>query len=539
MRVAIRTDDTGGGLVSEYSFVGDAPGLAKFEPSKVGTICNILCGDTDSSRLNWHLVLLPRTADRKLVPIKEVTEAVMADWHWSLLPLAAKDLRRCGASVYSGSTTIDVPLRCTVLFLGCYFDLEKIVLPQSLVELAVDQVLTAHSASNLGASANVPLPRLRKLSINFDRSLLIDREKEVVVATALFALVPASLTHLKFSDLGGYALQAGAELVRRLPCLATLHLSVDRHPSIRGFDLVLAALPRSGFGHLHLALTPTKFSTTRSPQYVITDTRAAQLASSLPESVQSLVLFSPVRLPRVSLATNALTIDVQAILGLDPPPFSPTLTHLTLDLKLMERREYEPDSFAPILGRLPSSLVHLELHRSDFSEESIHALVSSFPPKLESLSLFNVEMSTAGLTDLASGWPLTLRKIDLLAMLFGNTLPDIPSNIRGLSLNLTHMELSAADKDAAVAAWITVLPPSVRTLKLYLNAAGKSHEEADTLVTVTRRKMSGWKRMQEWAGDMAMPSKLLAALMAHFEAFEVEHCVYISDRLSSLFSGRF
>ncbi|KAJ3361997.1 hypothetical protein GGF32_006739 [Allomyces javanicus] len=157
---------------------------------------------------------------------------------------------------------------------------------------------------------------------------------------------------------------------------------MDQVPSVKGFDLVLAELPRTGFGHLQLALRIAKED--EDPENEDWEEEEgddekqemiARLVASFPESVMSLALFSNFPLTRVPLATHSLMIDLDRIAGMDPFPFAPTLERLMLDLCAEDRRYNQELDYLPLaLEQLPASLVHLGISNSEIAGPAIAAL---------------------------------------------------------------------------------------------------------------------------------------------------------------------
>ncbi|KAJ3352109.1 hypothetical protein GGF32_003911 [Allomyces javanicus] len=368
------------------------------------------------------------------------------------------------------------------------------------------------------------LPHLRELGVSFDKSLFLDREKSVAATTTLFSLVPPSLTVLKIADLGEDALQVAAKLVRQLPSLAELHLVAYRHRTIEGFDLVMAALPRSGFPYLHMVLDTTDV---RKPSsWHEEDVMIDQLVTSFPHSVQSLFISSSVWVPRVPLATHALVVNVDTMLHYESSEqtaslLAPTLKCLTID----QLSEFDHD-FTPVFEQLPASLVHLELRSLQLSRDALVALAHSFPPHLESLHLCGEGLTASDLDQYLTGaWPSTLSHLDLTSGFeFKARLPTIPPSVRVLTMDLARALLSRADGDAMVAAWITSLPVSVRVLKLYLNSTFRS-AFVDVLLMVTRVRAPGWRHMHKWNEKFDLPVSVSAALTARFASFDVVHAM--------------
>ncbi|KNE72162.1 hypothetical protein AMAG_20553 [Allomyces macrogynus ATCC 38327] len=295
---------------------------------------------------------------------------------------------------------------------------------------------------------------------------------------------------------------------------------VFEYCSIKGMDLVMAALPRLGFPYLHLVLDT--FDMQDSFTIEEQDAMMAQLANSLPHSVQSLAVFShTIWLPRVPLVTTSLTIDMEVILDsktlrMTPNPLAPTLTHLVL------KQGRAP---TPLLKLLPASLVHLELSYVNLSRDDLPVLERSFLPNLASLVLSGDGLTAADLDEqLTDAWPPALTHLDLsLGFEFEGQLPMIPPTVRVLTMDLARA-LKSVGGDAKVAAWITNLPPSMRVLKLYLDSACRSIM-IDVMLTVAQVRMPGWPRMHEWNDAVDLPAAVWTALAARFGSFDVSHDV--------------
>ncbi|KNE72201.1 hypothetical protein AMAG_16685 [Allomyces macrogynus ATCC 38327] len=516
LHVAIRTDTDGGiprkDYYDDFRFVGDSPDSANIMPTMLGTVQDTR-RDPSASQPSWHLILLPRSADRSLVPLPgRITDTVVANWHWSLLPVLERQLRRCAAYPKRDWTTVDLPLHCTVLRLGFDLDFGKFTIAQSVVKLVLESVESVTLVPTGSA-----LPHLREFGVSFDKSLFLDREKSVAAATTLFSLVPPSLTVLKLADLGEHALLVAARLVRQLPSLAELHMFANNHRTIKGFDSVMAALPRSGFPYLHLVLN-TRDTVGWDEEKAMVD----KLVASFPRSVHSLFITSNVWLLRAPLATHALTIDVDAMLHDESSKLAQNLLAPTLRRLTIVESDFDHD-IAPVLEQLPASLVHLELRQVRLNRHGLAALARAFPPQLESLYLHGGELTAAVLDQYLTGaWPSTLSHLDLtFGFEFESSLPLIPSSVRVLTMDLVCALLST-DGDAMVAAWITALPPSVRVLNMYLNSTFRS-ALVDVLLTVTRVRVSGWRRMHEWNEPFDVPVAVTTALAAQFASFDVLH----------------
>ncbi|KAJ3359190.1 hypothetical protein GGF32_009562 [Allomyces javanicus] len=295
---------------------------------------------------------------------------------------------------------------------------------------------------------------------------------------------------------------------------------VYEYCSIKGMDVVMAALPRSGFPYLHLVLDT--FDMQDSITIEELDATIAQLANSLPHSVQSLAVFTnSVWLPRVPAVTTSLTLDMDVILDskslrMAPDPLAPTLTRLVL------RQGRAP---IPLLKLLPASLMHLELAYVNLSRDELPVLGRAFPPHLESLILTGDGLTAADLDDkLAGAWPSTLTHLDLsLGFEFEGQLPMIPPTVRVLTMDLARA-LKSVGGDAMVAEWISDLPPSMRVLKLYLDSACRSNV-INVMLTVAHGRMPGWPRMHEWNDAVDLPTAVWTALTAHFASFDVSHDV--------------
>ncbi|KNE67257.1 hypothetical protein AMAG_12325 [Allomyces macrogynus ATCC 38327] len=528
----------------------EAAGSVKYRMDMIGRVVGARLNNTCST-VSWSLILLPRDANRNCIPAPlkapntYFSPAVSASSHWSLLPVAASQIRPCLAHFREGWSTRDLPPYCTQLRLSGYMPPGQLVFPQSTEKLWLHHALFERTTSPIGVSADDSSPdgkedqapihsvltHLRHLHLRLD-----GRQNRAAI-NFILNLVPRTLASLSLQVFGGKdGLQLATDLVQRLPSLSALKL----HALFNNKSLIpfLTVLPRSGFERLEIMIADhgsedesddddddwdMDWDLALNEQQERKRRALAELAASFPTSVKILSYVSPISLPRLPLATHELQINVEALGALKTLSFSPTLQRL--ELFSQQPHSTSSDLLVRIFSSLPAPLTHLKIKQHKLPGAVLTVLARHLPPQLEWLCLAVLKVVATEIDDHFTGhWPSTLLRLDLDANWAQPGLPVIPDGIRALSIN-PNMTLRQEGGEEIVAKWLAALPSSLRVLDLSWSF---DLPEADLLASMLLEhlniQMPGRRRMRVRVSMDVVSVEMLARLQERFDVVDQRTC---------------
>ncbi|KNE60289.1 hypothetical protein, variant [Allomyces macrogynus ATCC 38327] len=386
----------------------------------------------------WYLVLPPRGHDRTFLPysslsteedrvksgrlpvFKNTTHRLSP--RMSLIPVPSTQLRRCSL----GRHRFTIPPFCQSLnVISTTLPSSTESFPGSIIDLALIEPLLPDVDKASSIFTRLPCS-LQRLQLTSDFS-----GNRAIVWGTLFSLLPPTLKQFRIRNVSlkidEPARSELALLLHRLPALRVFILNCCLSG---GFDVILAALPRTGLQQLVLGIYRD-----------LTGTEAAHIATLLPAAVDRLELRITAKSSADSHAFGAHFLTAARDLDIS---FQGAASSACRDLPLssaLQRLRVAGDNgdvnaLISLLGRLPPALTHLELVYWPLGGTAAMAVLASRPlPQLVSLRIVACNLKAADLVVMEGQWP-PVKVLDLS----GNDFEVVPERMpQGLTKFVCHI----------------------------------------------------------------------------------------------------